>query len=80
MLMDIVKQGARARSVGRPRDACPYPGESRERRAWFEGYDGVAWDMRPWAPHPARTLHGAAPVDLAGGAAAPSIPPAPALG
>ena len=42
MLMDIIKLGARARAVGRPRDACPYPGDSRERRAWFEGYDGLS--------------------------------------
>ncbi|MGT2478029.1 ribosome modulation factor [Methylobacterium oryzae CBMB20] len=43
--MDIIKLGARARAVGRPRDACPYPGDSRERRAWFEGYDGSSWEM-----------------------------------
>ncbi|GAB6842952.1 ribosome modulation factor [Methylorubrum rhodinum] len=54
MLMDIIKLGARARIVGRPRDACPYPGDSRERRAWFEGYDGSSWEMASRMPHPAR--------------------------
>lgn len=56
MLMDIIKLGARARAVGRPRDACPYPGDSRERRAWFEGYDGSCWEMASRMPHPARLL------------------------
>lgn len=56
MLMDIIKLGARARAVGRPRDACPYPGDSRERRAWFEGYDGSSWEMASRMPHPARLL------------------------
>ena len=54
MLMDIIKLGARARAAGRPRDACPYPGDSRERRAWFEGYDGSSWEMASRMPHPAR--------------------------
>ncbi|WFS05448.1 MULTISPECIES: Rmf/CrpP family protein [Methylobacterium] len=56
MLMDIIKLGARARVVGRPRDACPYPGDSRERRAWFEGYDGSCWEAASRMPHPARLL------------------------
>jgi ribosome modulation factor len=56
MFMDIIKQGARARVIGRPRDACPYPGDSRERRAWFEGYDGASWMAAPRRPHPARRL------------------------
>lgn len=44
MLMDVIKQGARARALGRPRDACPHPADSRERRAWYEGYDGsIEW-------------------------------------
>ncbi|MHB2211466.1 ribosome modulation factor [Methylobacterium sp. CM6257] len=54
--MAIIKQGARARVSGRPRDACPYPGDSRERRAWFEGYDGSSWEMAFRMPHPARLL------------------------
>lgn len=52
MIMDINKQGARARTVGRPRYACPYPADSRERRAWFEGFDGSAWDCGTRMPHP----------------------------
>ena len=56
MFMDIIKLGARARAVGRPRDACPYPGESRERRAWFEGYDDSCWEVASRLPHPARLL------------------------
>ncbi|WP_210249199.1 Rmf/CrpP family protein [Methylobacterium sp. WL2] len=55
--MEVIKQGARARTFGRPRDACPYPGDSRERRAWYEGYDGAAWnsawDLGTRVPHPA---------------------------
>ena len=74
MLMDVIRQGARARTGGRRRDACPYPLDSRERRAWFEGYDGIAWDTLPRASHPARKLHGAASLDVAGAAATPSIP------
>ncbi|MGU3479006.1 ribosome modulation factor [Methylobacterium sp. D48H] len=54
--MEIIKQGARARTVGRPRDACPYPADSRERRAWFEGFDGFAWDCGTRTPHPTVTL------------------------
>ena len=53
MIMDVIKQGARARNTGRPRDACPYPAESRERRAWYEGYDGSVWDLSMRVPHPA---------------------------
>lgn len=52
MIMDVIKQGARARTVGRPRDACPYPRDSRERRAWYEGYDGSVWDHDVRPPHP----------------------------
>ena len=36
-MSDPVAEGAHARAVGRPKDACPYPAGSRERRAWFEG-------------------------------------------
>ena len=46
---DPAAEGARARALGRPRDACPYPGDSPERIAWMEGYDGRPAD-RP--PHP----------------------------
>ena len=53
MIMEIIKQGARARNTGRPRDACPYPAESRERRAWFEGFDGSVSEFGARAPHPA---------------------------
>ena len=74
MLMDIVKQGARARSVGRPRDACPYPGESRDRRAWFEGYDGSSWAVATRLPHPARMLPGSALCDTT--LAPDALPPA----
>lgn len=56
MIMEVIKQGARARTVGRPRDACPYPADSRERRAWFEGFDGSAWDCGTRIPHPTVTL------------------------
>ncbi|MBE7243684.1 MAG: hypothetical protein INR63_01935 [Actinomycetospora chiangmaiensis] len=56
MFMDIIKQGSRARVGGRPRDACPYPGDSRERRAWFEGYDGSSREAPVRLPHPARRL------------------------
>ncbi|TXN11327.1 Rmf/CrpP family protein [Methylobacterium sp. WL8] len=52
MIMDVIKQGARARTMGRPRDACPYPGDSRERRAWYEGFDGSVWDLDTRVPHP----------------------------
>lgn len=60
MIMDVIKQGARACTSGRPRDACPYPGESRERRAWYEGYDGSVWDLGMRVPHPTVALRGAA--------------------
>ncbi|WP_363325376.1 Rmf/CrpP family protein [uncultured Methylobacterium sp.] len=52
MIMDVIMQGARARALGRPRDACPHPAESRERRAWYEGYDGSIWDFAKRVPHP----------------------------
>lgn len=53
MIMEVIRQGARARTTGRPRDACPYPAESRERRAWFEGFDGSAWEPGTRVSHPA---------------------------
>lgn len=58
MIMDVIKQGARARTIGRPRDACPYPGDSRERRAWYEGYDGSIWIPGTREPHPAVAIRG----------------------
>ena len=60
MIMEVIKQGARARTAGRPRDACPHPADSRERRAWYEGYDGSVWDLGMRAPHPAMALRIAA--------------------
>lgn len=38
---DAIWQGAHARALGRPKDACPYPAGSVERREWLEGYDGT---------------------------------------
>ncbi|WP_458425662.1 ribosome modulation factor [Methylorubrum extorquens] len=72
MLMDIIKQGSRARAIGRPRDACPYPGDSRERRAWFEGYDGSSWEFVARMPHPARIPPGARELDALNGMVDPS--------
>lgn len=53
MIMDVIRQGSRARALGRQRDACPHPADSRERRAWYEGYDGSTWDFAERVPHPA---------------------------
>lgn len=47
---DPIGQGARARASGRPKDACPYPADTPERAAWFEGYDGVPRDRAPDTP------------------------------
>ena len=47
---DPIAEGARARAQGRPKDACPYPTESKERAAWLEGYDGVPASRGPDAP------------------------------
>ena len=60
MLMDVIKQGSRARAHGRPRDACPHPADSRERRAWYEGYDGSTWDFAERVPHPTAVSRGLA--------------------
>lgn len=62
MLMEVIKQGACARVGGRPRDACPHPGESRERRAWLEGYDGTNWEFGARAPHPTETVSSSPPL------------------
>jgi hypothetical protein len=75
MIMDVIKLGARARTLGRPRDACPYPSESRERRAWYEGYDGSCLEFGMRVPHPAATPRGTARgPDGAAGADGASIP------
>ena len=41
---DPLAEGAHARAIGRPKDSCPYPADSAERSAWFEGYDGTPSD------------------------------------
>ncbi|MCJ2020680.1 MULTISPECIES: Rmf/CrpP family protein [unclassified Methylobacterium] len=43
MIMKVITEGAHARGIRRPKDACPYPAKSLERRAWMEGYDGTPW-------------------------------------
>ena len=47
---DPIAEGARARAHGRPKDSCPYPAGSPERRAWLEGYDGAPDDRAPDPP------------------------------
>lgn len=47
---DPIAQGARARAAGRPKDACPYPAASPERKAWLEGYDGMPSNDGPDLP------------------------------
>ncbi len=47
---DPARAGARAGAHGRPKDACPYPAGSPERRAWLEGYDGAPDDRAPDLP------------------------------
>ena len=69
MLMDVIMQGSRARVLGRPRDACPHPADSRERRAWYEGYDGSTWNFAERVPHPAVAGRDAASRDAAAGSA-----------
>jgi hypothetical protein len=63
MLMDIIRQGARARAMGHRVDDCPYHGESRERRAWIEGYEASSWEFGTSVPHPARRLPGTTSLD-----------------
>ncbi|MFD0936270.1 ribosome modulation factor, partial [Methylobacterium trifolii] len=48
---DPTTEGARARSQGRPKDACPHPAGSQARTAWLEGYDGAPADRAPDAPN-----------------------------
>nr|WP_312897016.1 Rmf/CrpP family protein [Methylobacterium sp. PvP109] len=33
-VLTIIAEGVRARTLGRPKDACPYPAGSPERTAW----------------------------------------------
>jgi ribosome modulation factor len=47
---DPIREGARARVQGRPKDACPYPANSPARTAWLEGYDGAPADHAPDQP------------------------------
>lgn len=47
---DAISEGARARSTGRPKDACPYPPDSTERIEWLESYDGTPSDHGPDLP------------------------------
>ena len=48
--LKAISEGAHARAVGRPKDACPYPAHSPERKAWFEGYDGTPLEDGPDLP------------------------------
>ena len=50
--VDPIAEGAHARAVGRPKDVCPYPAASAERKAWIEGYDGAPFDDGPDLPMP----------------------------
>ena len=45
-----ITEGARARAMGRPKDACPYPAGSRERADWLSGYDGLPPGRPPDPP------------------------------
>lgn len=49
-IMKAISEGAHARVIRRPKDACPYPAKSPERRAWMEGYDGRPWKDGPDCP------------------------------
>ncbi len=51
-MLEVLAEGAHARAVGRPKDACPYPPDSRERTAWLEGYDGTPSEDGPDLPMP----------------------------
>lgn len=48
--VEPIAEGAHARAVGRPKDACPYPAGSIERTAWLEGYDGTPAEDGPDLP------------------------------
>ncbi|GEP12635.1 ribosome modulation factor [Methylobacterium gnaphalii] len=47
---DPISEGAHARSLGRPKDACPYPAGTEERKSWLEGYDGAPADEAGVSP------------------------------
>ncbi len=47
---DPAAEGARARHRGKPRDACSYPIDSKEREEWMEGYDGRVRHAGPDLP------------------------------
>ncbi|WP_457104352.1 Rmf/CrpP fold protein [Methylobacterium sp. P5_C11] len=49
-ILKAISEGARARAIGRPKDACPYPANSPERKAWLEGYDGKPNEDGPDLP------------------------------
>jgi ribosome modulation factor len=40
-IVQLIAEGAHARTIGRPKDSCPYAADSPERKAWLEGYDGT---------------------------------------
>lgn len=50
--LEPIAEGAHARAIGLPKDACPYPAGSAERRAWLEGYDGTPSEDGPDIPMP----------------------------
>jgi ribosome modulation factor len=45
-----IAEGAHARAIGRPKEGCPYPAGSPERKAWLEGYDGTPTEDGPDIP------------------------------
>ncbi|GJE15119.1 Rmf/CrpP fold protein [Methylobacterium longum] len=49
-ILKAISEGAHARAIGRPKDACPYPVRSPERKAWLEGYDGTPTEDGPDSP------------------------------
>lgn len=48
--LEKIAEGAHARALGKPKDACPYPADSPERQAWLEGYDGTPAEDGPDSP------------------------------
>lgn len=40
-ILEAIAEGARARVIGLPKDSCPYPADSPERKAWLDGYAGT---------------------------------------
>ena len=49
-IFEQIAEGAHARVIGVPKDACPYPAGTPERRAWLEGYDGTPAEDGPDSP------------------------------